>query len=67
MAREFVFVGGWQCPLTTSIGPKLFRRAGLAKTGDAIAVLPLMTGLQERDAFETLENVSLGSRGADGA
>lgn len=52
---------------TTTLDSNLLRRTGLAQTSDAIAIFPLLAGLEESDAFEPLEDVSLGSRGADGA
>lgn len=54
-------------PITIVDVSSLLRRAGLAEAGDAVAIFPLMTGLEKGDAFKTLEDVPLGSRGADGA
>ena len=45
----------------------LLRRTGLAKTGDTVAVFPLVARLEQCDTFKTLEDVPLGARGADGA
>ena len=41
-------------------------RQRLAEARHAVAVLPLAAGLENRDAFETLEDIALGAGGSGG-
>jgi len=42
------------------------RGQGLPETDDAVTVFPLAAGLEECDAFETLEDIALGASGTGG-
>jgi hypothetical protein len=47
-------------------GQGLLLALGLAQTSDAVALFPLAALFQKIDAFKTLENVTLFTRGARG-
>lgn len=49
------------------LGPDLLRRLGLAEPGDSVSFLPLVAGLEQRNAFKPLQDVSLGGRGTGAA
>jgi hypothetical protein len=52
---------GRQSAFATGIWMRLLRRKGLPETDDAVTVFPLAAGLEECDAFETLEDIALGA------